>query len=1142
MLLSSWLKKLVHRTRGRKADGKLKKKPSPFTQLGLTRLEDRVVLTVNAMLVGSELRIDLPDANDTATVEVVGTDVRVAGTSFVATNFAAASVDNIVLTGGAGTQTVSFDKAFSVLPDGIQATDGLLENLTFSGDITGVQSSGSIDITVGQLDLGGNLVTEGGTISIDAAITLMTDAVLDTTNGGASTGAAVTLDGSVDNDGSTRNLTIDAGSAGFVTLDRAIGLGGALGDVSITADDVAINNSIAANTVTLAPGGASSVRVGTAAGADFTVTDAELDQITATTSVSIGGTNATSVVLDGVTDPAGIPLLVLDAGDSGATFVSTGTASTLNSLQVTSDGGSTVNVGIAVDAGPLSITANDNNISVQALLAGTNGSDISLDAGTAGIALNQSIATVVSSDGGTLTFTARQVGLESLDGFGYNRVSSPGGTLNLIPTGTTQAITQSRIKSDPTVFYIPNAVKTSAHNVGTGFDLINIGRADGEHSITLSSVLFNDPVRLLAPVGSGQLVMTDGRSIGGAFVGLDDASLTADAVTVVINSHVTAPNGIFLGQETTINGNRTFTTSGGDIEIASLRTGNLILNPNGGDVRILGTSSGSPPDVTSLQINSAADVDFDGEIASSGNVVVSNTTGTVSLNSTLSAAALTITADDVDVGGAASISVTGTVTLRPDDDTDTIGLGTGAGTFTPGDLSAFVSAPSLIIGRTGTGTGAVDINGVNLSAATTDLTVYGGSIAVSDLNAGTNDVVLTAQTGAITDRDNSTTTDVTAGSLTLNSVSGIGADGVNPAIDIDATTVSATSSASGGVYLNSVGTGGLSITASAPDSVGVFGSTETVTLTNVMTTSGNVSASIGGNNVVAQTVTAGGTGDVRLETTGSGDITVNSVTAADDRVTLLAADALIDASGASTSVTADELRVAAGTGVGSMLEPFETTVSRLEADGNSGGVYIESTGNLTIGVASGDADDIVGVRATGGDIVLTVSSPLTVTEDIENSGGGNITLTSSADGGNDDHITVTGARVVASGGAGDITLNVGTDLIINDSGVANDIQNAGTGDIIANLTRDVLIGSSVDIVTNGGMVDLNSVRNFSLGSSSTIDASTAGGTFDLALTGTAGLAANSSISTDSNLTIANATDLTLAAGASLSTDNQLLSW
>jgi type II secretory pathway component HofQ len=159
MLLSSWLKKLVQRTRGRSADGKLKKKPSPFTQLGLTRLEDRVVLTVNAMLVGTELQIMLPDNNDAATVEVAGTDIRVTGTGFAQTDFAAADVRNVAITAGVGTQTVSFDTAFSVLEDGIQATDGLLENLTFTGDITGVSSTGSIDLTVGQLDLGGSLST-----------------------------------------------------------------------------------------------------------------------------------------------------------------------------------------------------------------------------------------------------------------------------------------------------------------------------------------------------------------------------------------------------------------------------------------------------------------------------------------------------------------------------------------------------------------------------------------------------------------------------------------------------------------------------------------------------------------------------------------------------------------------------------------------------------------------------------------------------------------------------------------------------------------------------------------------------------------------------------------------------------------------
>ncbi|MBI1313761.1 hypothetical protein GC176_20915, partial [bacterium] len=1134
MLLSSWLKKLAQRSHRRGADGKLKKKPSPFTQLGLTRLEDRVVLTVNASLSLGDLVVTLDAANDAATIQVVngGADIRVDdGTTQM--DFAVGSVNDIQLAGSAdANQSVTFLDAFSVLPEGI-STDvgGTIESLSFTGDVSGITSAGSFDVTVGQLNLGGSIITQDATISLNGVVTLMTDVVLDTTNAGASSGVAITLTGSVDNDASTRDLTIDAGSAGLVTVNATIGTGGSLSDLSITADDVALNSSIAADTVTLAPGGSSAVGVGTDVASGFNVSDVELDRITATTSVTIGGSHATSVVMNNVTDPSGIPLLILDAGAAGATFQSSGTASTVNSLQVTSDGTAQILRTLTVDAGSLSIVTNNAQITVSQTLSGTNTSDISLNSGSATIELNQA----VTSDGGTLTLEGRQVN-------GNGAIVSVNGILNLIPSSATEEINLDRDTLNPNRFYIPYGLRpggSSSRSVGTGFSLINLGRADGQHSVVFNTMILLDPLNVLAPVGAGNAVLADGLAFGYAIQGTDDASLTIDAGNVRIGGLVSVVNGLNFGQVTTISGTKTLSTSGGDIVLGSLRGGNVILNAGGGNVQFTGPSSGSPPDIGNVTINSAANVDFDGDLASSGTILVSNATGSVSLNQALSATTLSITANDVNVGIGASISVSGTVTLRPDSDTDTIGLGTGSGTFTPGDLSAFVSASNLIIGRSGTGTGAVDINGVDLSAASTALTIYGGSIAVSDLDAGTNSVVLNAQTGAITDRDGATATDITAGALTLNSSTGIGGNSVNAAVEVDATTVSASASASGGVYVNAVGTGGVSMTTSAPDAIGIFGSGETVTLASATTTNGNITAEITGGSLVAQTVTAGGTGDVRLTTSGAGDITVNTVTAIGDRVTLFAGNSLIDGSPASNNVNADELRVSAGNGVGSALDPFETTVTRLEADGHNGGVYINSSGALTIGVASGDPDDIVGVRASGGDIAIHVASPLTVNENVENTGGGNITLTSTADGGNDDHLTIN-AQVLASGGAGDIVLNAGTDLVINNSGVASDIQNSGSGDIIANVTRDALIGGDVDIVTSGGTVDFNSVRNFSLGSDSTIDATAAGGMFDLAVIGTVDLAAGASISTDSTLNIASATSTTLAAGASLSTNNQQL--
>ena len=63
MLLSSWLKRISDRIRSRRYQPDRKpKKPDRYTQLGLTRLEDRVVLSVNAAFDGvntDQLNIDI---------------------------------------------------------------------------------------------------------------------------------------------------------------------------------------------------------------------------------------------------------------------------------------------------------------------------------------------------------------------------------------------------------------------------------------------------------------------------------------------------------------------------------------------------------------------------------------------------------------------------------------------------------------------------------------------------------------------------------------------------------------------------------------------------------------------------------------------------------------------------------------------------------------------------------------------------------------------------------------------------------------------------------------------------------------------------------------------------------------------------
>ena len=94
----------------------------------------------------------------------------------------------------------------------------------------------------------------------------------------------------------------------------------------------------------------------------------------------------------------------------------------------------------------------------------------------------------------------------------------------------------------------------------------------------------------------------------------------------------------------------------------------------------------------------------------------------------------------------------------------------GAGTFSVSAANLtteIASAGQVVIGRAADGSGAVDINPVNTSGESFDLTVVGGSVDVDGLNAGGNDVDLVARNGG-TINDGSTGTDVTSAAVSFD--------------------------------------------------------------------------------------------------------------------------------------------------------------------------------------------------------------------------------------------------------------------------------------------------------------------------------------------------------------------------------------
>jgi len=241
--------------------------------------------------------------------------------------------------------------------------------------------------------------------------------------------------------------------------------------------------------------------------------------------------------------------------------------------------------------------------------------------------------------------------------------------------------------------------------------------------------------------------------------------------------------------------------------------------------------------------------------------------------------------------------------------------------------------------------------------------------------------------------------------------------------------------------------------------------------------------------------TSGSNGNINIEDT-VGSLPIGTINAGAGDVTLINSTGQIyDASSDSvTDITAHELSLTAGTGIGSTAA-LETAVSVYAATTVSGDIVEYNSGGLIIGTLG----SLVGVTITGGgaddDIFIQAASPLTINSPVTQSGGGDITLV--ADGTTSADILTINNTVTASGGNGNIYLYAGNDIVQNDFAVTA----AGSGSIryyagvdynsgspqagLAAGTSDITMSASGSAVSTSGNIILTAPRNITIGSLST---------------------------------------------------------
>ncbi len=512
--------------------------------------------------------------------------------------------------------------------------------------------------------LGGSFTTTNDDITINTAVTLFDDVELNTGSGGGN----IVLNGTVDDDGSGRTLTLFAGT-GNVDLQGDVGSGSALasllvdgaalvtaqGDVIVT-DDIIIAadevnftggaGSVSGDTITFAPfsGTVTSILLGNNAGDPGVGT---LDLNDADIAALANGFSTITIGLAGNSVPITVhssgatfsDSLTLNADGVGGSVLVSGTLSTAGNndaatLTINGSGATTTLSGNLVTQGA-QITINDAVIL---------GSSVLIDTTNAG----------ASATGGNITFTGPGT-IEGTTFTGENLTLRAGTAGDIVVDGaigqgfTTRLGDLTIVSANDATFNGPISGVAITQNAGTGTTTFNgtVVSTGNNINLTTNEVVLNNAG--FGAFGGGSI------TINGAF-------------TVDSNSDIFA--------------NFAFTQSGGDMSLGSdIETANSGLT-------------------------------IGGALTLTDNVTLSVGTGanaTAALNNTVDAGAhnLTITADEINfTGGVDSVTGSGTLTLQPNNDSDAIQLGGGDPgintlTLTNADLLALQDGFTLInIGRT----------------------------------------------------------------------------------------------------------------------------------------------------------------------------------------------------------------------------------------------------------------------------------------------------------------------------------------------------------------------------------------------------------------------------------------------------------
>ena len=432
---------------------------------------------------------------------------------------------------------------------------------------------------------------------------------------------------------------------------------------------------------------------------------------------------------------------------------------------------------------------------------------------------------------------------------------------------------------------------------------------------------------------------------------------------------------------------------------------------------------------------------------------------------------------------AANLGVRATGNVDLDNATNTVS-GNFAAVSTGTGFIAFLDAGGFTVGTVAAGQFFTAVTGVTTTNGLIDLntsgnltvtdvvtavgtgrnvtltTTAGGNVALNGIVTADGDVVNITSAGNITDSPANTVNNITAATINLNAVTGIGATGLNGAVETTAATVNATNTTSGGIFLNSLSVVNFNnIQAQTAGDIELTSSLA-ATLTTVNAASGNVTGVVtSGNLTVATSVIAGGAGDISL-TTVAGNIVLTGTT------TALADDVTLTASGSITGtglVSGNTLTGLAGTGIGvGTGNRVQTAVSLIRLNAAGGDVYLNNV-SAALTTYSLVSPAGVGINASGL-VDLITSNDLTIANGARVTAGGSITLQGGAA---NSGATITLDDTLDGGGTELVLGGTGADaIIVNDMSATNPVNlngQAGSDSYTVNYFSAFMPGATANI-------------------------------------------------------------------------------